>query len=250
VLGAIRRWRAARRPFPERWRDILARDVPFYARLSAADRERLEHKLKVFARTKHFAGAGGMEIDDRVKVVIAASAARLVLNLASEHYSRLKEIVVYPDAYQHPDRDGVILGEVNSFGTMVLSWQAVLDGLANTDDGKNTAFHEFAHALDLADGNFNGTPVLATRCAYAPWAQVMTRYYDKLQEGRRKPRVLDEYGATNEAEFFAVATEAFFEKPRQLRSKKPELYELLADYYQTDPAAELERWLDLDTAAS
>jgi MtfA peptidase len=249
MLGAFRRWRAARRPFPDAWREILEKDVPFYARLSETDRVRLEEKVNVFARTKHFAGAGGMTVDDRVKVVIAAAAARLVLGLPDEHYPKLKEIVVYPGAYHHPDRDAVILGEVNGFGTMVLSWQAVLDGLANTDDGHNTAFHEFAHALDLADGVFDGTPLLSTRCAYAPWAKVMTRYYDDLRDGGRRRRVLREYGATNEAEFFAVATEAFFEKPRQLRAKKPALYDLLSDYYQSDPAAELEAWIEADRAS-
>lgn len=240
VLSAIRRWRAARRPFPDSWREILREDVPFYADLSTAERRRLEERLKVFALTKYFAGAGGLEITDRVKVVIAAAAARLILNLPNEHYPRLKEIVVYPDAYHHPDREGVIFGEVNDFGTMVLSWQAVLDGLRDTDDGYNTAFHEFAHALDLGGGSFNGTPVLATRCAYGAWAQVMSRYYERLQSGPARHRVLRDYGATNEAEFFAVATEAFFEKPRALRRKKPDLYALLADYYRADPASERE----------
>ncbi len=217
--------------------------MPFYAQLSAGDRERLEERLKIFARTVHFEGAGGMEITDRVVVVIAACAARLVLNLPDEHYNRLKEIVVYPDAYRHPDRGSAILGEVNDFGTMVLSWRAVLEGLRDTDDGKNTAFHEFAHALDLGGGTFDGTPVLVSRCAYGPWAKVMSRYYKRLRGGETRRRVLREYGAINEAEFFAVATEAFFEKPRVVREKKPDLYEVLSDYYRTDPASELEAHL-------
>ena len=249
MFAAIRRRLAARKPFPGHWRKILSDDVPFYHQLSERNRVRLEEKLKIFALTKHFEGAGGMEVNERVEVVISACAARLTLNLPDEHYSRLRAIIVYPGAYHHPGRDDIVLGEMSGRGTMVLSWQAVVHGLKNTEDGLNTAFHEFAHALDLEDGMFDGTPILESLCAYAPWVKIMTHYYDDLRDGRRRKRMLRRYGATNEAEFFAVATEAFFEKPRQLRKRKRDLYDLLSDYYNSDPAAELEAFIERDRDA-
>lgn len=235
LVDWLRRRAARRKPFPEAWRVILREHVPFYARLPDEQRARFEDKLKVFALTKHFEGAGGMTIDETVKVVVSASAARLVTNLPGEHYERLTEIVVYPGAYRHPGEDDkVVLGEAHRFGTVVLSWDAVRNGLRNQSDGHDTAAHEFAHVLDIEDGRFDGTPELSSFAAYAPWARVMTDAFGRLREGEKN--VLRAYGATNEAEFFAVATEAFFEKPRQLRARQPELYELLREYYKTDPA--------------
>jgi len=235
LIDWVRRKRAGRRPFPEHWRDILRARVPFYPRLTDQERDRFECKLKVFVLTKAFVPAGGMKIDDEVRVVIGAAAARLTMNLPGEHYQRLTEIVVYPAHYKHPKRDGVVVfGEAHRFGTVVLSYQAVEGGFSNERDGHNTALHEFAHALDAADGAFDGTPVLSKMSAYAPWAEVMSAAYLRLRK-RRCRSVLRAYGATNEAEFFAVATEAFFEKPRQLKQEQPDLFALLSGYYRVDP---------------
>src|SRR5262245_45352418 len=161
VLDWFRRRRAARAPFPDGWRDHLRADVPFYGAMDAAEREPFEHKLKIFALTKHFEGAGGFTMSDRVRVVIAAAAARLTMNLPGQHYQRLSDIVGYPGDYRHPggEKGEVILGEAHHHGTVVLSWDAVLAGLRNTQDGHDTATHEFAHVLDAADGRFDGTPV-------------------------------------------------------------------------------------------
>jgi MtfA peptidase len=238
VLGLIARWRARRRPFPAPWREILREQVPFYPRLGPDERARFEDKLKVFAWTKHFIPAGGMQLDDRVKVLIAAAAARMTMNLPREHFGRLTEIVVYPSHYLHPGRDDVIFGEAHRFGTMVLSYDAVVAGIRNGEDGHDTTIHELAHVLDAADGTFDGTPPLEGN-AYGPWARAMSKSYLALRAAGRRRHVLRAYGATNEAEFFAVATEAFFEKPRQLRQKQPEVYEVLASYYRLDPASEL-----------
>jgi len=238
LFSWIRRRRAARMPFPEAWRTILRQEVPFYARLEPAAAARFEAKLQILARTKHFAGAAGFEVDDRVRVVVAAAAARLIMNMPGQHYDRLGDIVVYPDDYRHPGGplDQAVFGEAHHHGTVVLSWAAVLAGLRNPDDGHDTATHEFAHVLDAQDGNFDGTPVLRCFAAYAPWARVMSVEFLSLSgkrrhKGKRARQVLRQYGATNEAEFFAVATEAFFEKPRQLRARHPELYAVLAEYY-------------------
>ncbi len=239
LIDWARRRLAAREPFPDAWRVILQRRVPFYARLAGAARDRFEEKLKVFARTKNFEGAKGFVVDDEVRVVVSAAAARLVMNLPEEHYDRLVDVVVYRSHFKHRDEHGVVvLGQAYGPGTVVLSWDAVLHGLGNTTDGLDTATHEFAHALDAGDGAFDGTPELATFEAYAPWTRVMSSAFTKLQARTHAKRreVLRDYGAINEAEFFAVATEAFFEKPHQMRDRHPALYETLKDYYRTDPA--------------
>ena len=241
LIDWFRRRRALAEPFPEAWREILREKVPFYRRFRATALHRFEDKLKVFARTKHFIPAGDFTIDDTVKVMIAAGAARLVMNLPGEHYARLTEIVVYGSAYHHGDKEHVILGEAHGWGTVVLAFDAVRQGLANSEDGHDTAMHEFAHVLDVADGAFDGTPILRSFAAYAPWVRVMSREYTSMKSrcGRERRTVMRRYGATNEAEFFAVATEAFFEKPRQMKEKHPELYEVLRDHYEIDPLAEL-----------
>jgi Mlc titration factor MtfA (ptsG expression regulator) len=121
---------------------------------------------------------------------------------------------------------------------VILSWESVLAGLSNPRDGRDTAAHEFAHVLDRADGAFDGTPALRKYSHYRAWAAVMDEHFQGLRRGRPHERkVLDDYGALNEAEFFAVATESFFEKPRQMKAKTPELYEELRRFYGWDPAA-------------
>lgn len=236
MFGLFRRWRRARlarRPFPAAWRVHLQQRVPFYQRLDEPQRERLETLTKVFVWEKYFIGAGGQEITDEIRVVIGACAARLVLHLDLSYYDNLTEILVYPSAYHHPgETDGVVLGEAHTWGTVVLSWDSVLAGLANPRDGHDTATHEFAHVLDIADGSFDGTPELRQGDDYRPWATVMSGHYQGLQRGRRKERkVLRDYGATNEAEFFAVATESFFEKPTQMQKQTPDLYAEMQRFY-------------------
>jgi Mlc titration factor MtfA (ptsG expression regulator) len=244
VFGLFDWWKrrsALARPFPEAWRAHLGADVPFYARFDAAERGRFEDKLKVFVWTKHFFGAGGIaDVDERMRVVIGAAAARMIMNMPAEHLARLLVIIVYPGAYRHDggEEGAAIFGEAHRHATVVLSWEAVVHGLRNSGDGHDTALHEFAHVLDANDGQFDGTPTQATLAAYRPWARVMSEEFLRLRgrKQRGKRHVLREYGATNEAEFFAVATEAFFEKPRQLKEKHPALYALLADYFRADPA--------------
>lgn len=240
VFGLIRSWkrgRLARRPFPETWLPYLHERVPFYRELDPELGRRFLDYLKIFAWEKHFIGAGGMVVTDEVKVVISAAAVRLVLYLDLSLYDRLTELVVYPGHYTHPDKDGVVFGEAHAWGTVVLSWDAVLSGLANPSDGHDTATHEFAHVLDRVDGEFNGTPELRKSGHYRPWAEVMSGHYLKLRQGKQhQRRVLREYGATNEAEFFAVATESFFEKPRQMKKRTPDLYDELKRFYGFDPA--------------
>ena len=225
-----------KRPLPADWTGWLEARVPFFSALTVEERERFLRYLKAFVWSKHFFGAGGLELTDEHRVVIGAAAVRLVLHLDLSYYDRLTEIVVYPHAYRHPDRTGAVLGEAQSWGTVVLSWPAVLNGMDDPKDGHDTALHEFAHVLDVADGSFDGTPELHRFGDYRSWAMVMSdAYLDLQRDAGRRRTVLREYGATNEAEFFAVASETFFEKPRQLREKAPDLYEELKSFYQVDP---------------
>lgn len=225
-----------KRSLPPEWTGWLEQHVPFYPELAGEMRERFLRYLRAFVWDKHFFGAGGLGITDEHRVVIAAAAVRLVLNLDLSYYDNLTEIIVYPHDYRHPDSEAVIFGEAQKWGTVVLSWDAVLDGMANPRDGHDTALHEFAHVLDVADGAFDGTPELHRFGDYRTWARVMSDEFLKLRHDvPRRKTVLREYGATDEAEFFAVASETFFEKPRQLQEKAPELYDELCRFYQVEP---------------
>ncbi|HOA13366.1 MAG TPA: zinc-dependent peptidase [Myxococcota bacterium] len=240
MIGPIRRfrrWKISRRPFPQEWRGYLSEHFACYRMMPPEWRNRYEHMIRIFIAERHWIPAAGMVIDDRVKVIIAGAAVRLVLRLGLEYYDRMREIVVYPYVYKHKDERGMmIFGEAHPWGTVVLSWPAVLHGLANPCDGENTALHEFAHILDRDDGAFNGTPFLHSREDYGPWAEVMARHFELLKlGGPEELAVLRMYGATNPAEFFSVATEAFFEIPSVMQGQMPELYEVMKKFYGGDP---------------
>lgn len=241
MFGLWKRFRRSRlqaRPFVSTWYEHLEKNVPFYEKLEGDSRARFLRNLKIFLYDKHFIGAQGLEVTDEMRVTIAAAAVRLVQHLDLSFYDRLTEIVVYPFDYEHQDKEGAVFGEAHTWGTVVLSWPAVLRGLTNPRDGHDTATHEFAHVLDVMDGAFDGTPELRATEDYRPWAGVMTEHFLALRKNRRVRKVLRSYGGTNEAEFFAVATEAFFEKPERLRKEKPELYEALRRFYGWDPAGD------------
>jgi len=242
MFGLLRWWR--RRNYrsqetPETWSEILITKVPFFGDLDPLELEKFLSDLRVFVHEKHWIGAGGMEITEEVKVVIGAAAVRLALRLPGSVYNRLTEIIVYPSHYKHPDGgdEHVVFGEAHSWGTVVLSWDAVLSGLSNPNDGHDTATHEFAHVLDRGSGAFDGTPILHAGDHYRAWAKVMSFHYLKLRKrGKAQRRVIRNYGATNEVEFFAVATESFFEKPDQMKKRTPDLYAELSQFYGFDPA--------------
>lgn len=245
-----RRERLRAQPFPESWRRHLERNVPYYGMLPPADREELEKQIQVFIAEKNFEGCGGLELTDEIKVTIAAQACMLTLHLDADYYPKLLSILVYPSTFvpvrpslrpywQDSGSETVpTLGESWTSGIVVLSWNSVLGGAANVDDGHNVVFHEFAHQLDQETGEADGVPILGARSSYRTWARVLQEHFDAhaaaAEKGART--VLDHYGATNAAEFFAVATEAFFEKPAQMKARHPELYEELRKYYGQDPA--------------
>ncbi len=248
-LKRRRRERIRSQPFPPEWLAIIERNVPMFARLPEDDRHELLRRVLVFLAEKNFEGAGGLKMTDEIRVTIAAQACTLLLRLDDDdYYPGLRSIIVYPTAYRVPrevrhgevvqEDHAVHLGESWTHGAVVLSWNSARHGAADPRDGKNVILHEFAHQLDQEDGAADGTPELDGFALYAPWARVLSEHYLALRAAARTGRksLLDHYGATNEAEFFAVASECFFERPVQLRAKHPELYEELSRYYGQDPA--------------
>jgi MtfA peptidase len=244
-----RRERLRSTPFPPEWLAIIERNVPFYASLPEDDRRELQGHVQVFLAEKHFEGCNGLELTDEIKVTMAAHACRLVLHRGADVFPRLITVLVYPSAYVaraiEPIGGGgvlegeqVRLGEAWKGGVAVVSWDDVRETIRGRNPGQNLILHEFAHILDMEDGAADGTPVLASRDQYASWSRVMEDEYEQLRRQSHLGRytVLDPYGATNPAEFFAVATEAFFEKPTVLAKRHPELYAELRGFYQQDPA--------------
>jgi len=247
LLNRVRRSRLMKRPFPAEWSRIIEERVPLAACLSGPRRERLNGLIQVFLSEKVFEPCGGLEMSDEIRVTIAAQACLMLAGLNTIHpYPRLNTILVYPAAYSSRTavRDGGILGpqsragESWDRGVVVLSWDHVYKGSADTRDGRNVVFHEFAHQLDQAHGPADGVPDLREWSAYAVWSQVLNAEYKRLLKvvKRRKRHVMDAYGATNPAEFFAVATETFFEKPDRMQREAPDLYHEMRACFQLDPA--------------
>lgn len=246
-----RRRRALRsRPFPPAWRGILERRVPFARFLPRELRSQLEANIQVFVAEKKFFGCAGLDVTDEMRVTIAAHAALLSLNRKAYHYPNLREILVYPGSFATerliPDPSGllreerrVLSGESWDRGQVILSWENVVEGAAIPDDGRNVAIHEFAHQLDQQKGYANGAPWLGSRHRYPQWSRVMLEEFARLQQQAAwgEPSLLSHYGATSPAEFFAVASEVFFEQPREMAALHPSLYRELALFYRVDPAA-------------
>ncbi len=246
-----RRERLRASPFPAEWRQILERNVPFYGPSPEADRRELRGIVQVFLAEKHFEGCNGLELTDEIKVTIAAHACRLLLHRDTDIFPRLITILVYPSAYIASTAKPLIadialkgeeerLGEAWKGGVAVVSWDDVRATIRGKNPGRNLILHEFAHILDMEDGAADGTPILSRREQYASWTAVMEDEYEQLRRDSALGRysVLDHYGATHPAEFFAVATEAFFEKPTVLAKRHPGLYGQLRVFYQQDPASE------------
>ena len=240
-------------PFPDEWEKILAKNLGIYRHLPDTLKEQLRSDIKIFVHEKRFEGLGGLEMNDEIKVTIAAEACMLLLNRENRDYPGLSSILVYPGAYvakentaieggAYIEGKAVRLGESWQHGSLVLAWDYVRQGAINSEDGHNVVLHEFAHQLDQEDGISDGAPILENRSSYAAWALIMSMEYERLRSNtaHHKKGVMDDYGATNPAEFFAVATETFFEKPRQLKKKAPDLYAELKGFYKVDPVAWLE----------
>lgn len=246
-----RRQKLRSTPFPAEWREILHRRFPLLTCLSAEDQRELEGHIQVFLAEKQFEGCDGLVITDEIRVVIAAQACLLLLHRDTAYYPDMKSILVYPSTYfcrvteEDEEQKMPLAGQSWQRGPVILAWDSVQGGVSDPSDGHNVVFHEFAHKLDEEDGLADGVPPLCPKCSpperlsqYRSWAQILSKDYEDLcrtsENGQKS--LLDEYGATNPAEFFAVTTECFFEKPRPLRQKHPQLYAELKRFYQQDPA--------------
>jgi MtfA peptidase len=248
-MRARRRRAIAAKPFPDPWHEILRRCVKQTQWLDAAALERLRRWVAVFLAEKRFEGCGGLTITDEIRVAIAGQAAIITLGFENEWFDGLKSVLVYPGDYLVPrttplDGGGELqwqearLGETWSGGSMVLSWPGVLDGGRLRDGPRSVVIHECAHLVDLLDGDIDGVPPLpaARRRAWVEALDVCRdRFEEALDDGRST--AFDEYAAESDAEFFAVASECFFQDPHRLVRHDRVLYDLLAESWRQDPKA-------------
>ena len=225
-VNRLKRQEISETAFPLPWLQMIERRCKFYKALPESSQERLQKHVQVFLAEKKFEACGDLrEVTDEMRVVIAAQACLLLIGLKKHNYfNKLRSILVYPGAFhrgrerlfslhdEEEHKEGVVLlGESWGGGSVVIAWENALRGALNEDDGQNVVMHEFAHQLDQVDGPADGAPVLRCRADYEDWAKVLGHDYARLvkltEAGKRD--VIDAYGATNPAEFFAVATETF-----------------------------------------
>jgi Mlc titration factor MtfA (ptsG expression regulator) len=246
-LTERRRRRLREAPYPAGWDDIIDRNVALARRLDESQREALRDLVQVFIAEKRFEACSELELTDEIQVTIAATACLLLLGQSHELFDDVETILVYPSTMVAPARTpGVmerggevaapgpaLLGQAIRGGPVILAWDRVLVDARNPARGRNVVLHEFAHKIDMHDGPVDGTPPLDDGTARRRWAEVCTAAYAALRAARDRGRdsFLDDYGATNEAEFFAVATEAYFTRARRMADELPDLHALLRDYY-------------------
>lgn len=236
-----RRRKALRRPFPPEWQHILTQRVAFYTQLDEDNRDRFEKLMSVFLADVPIRGVD-CDIDDTVRVLVAASAVIPVFGFPQWEYSSLSEVVVYPKSFDSgfgydedrtPSTLGLVGGAGSAFsGLMVLSRPDLLKGFEIHGDKHNVGVHEFAHLVDQADGSIDGLPAGLPPDAVGPWTKLVSQQLEKYREDGNSD--IPAYGFTNEQEFLAVATEYFFESPRTMQRKHPELYDLLERAYRQD----------------
>ena len=242
------RKKAGSQPFKKEWRKIIQKRMPYFRQMPADLQLQLKRLIQIFIEEKQFIGCNGVKITDEIKVTVAAQACLLLLNRKTDFYPKLQTILVYPRAFvkkqQSKDAAGVqfthrsvLAGESWDLGKVVLSWQDTIDGAQIPNDGRNVVIHEFAHQLDQENGHANGAPILDKGQNYQCWSEVFSTQFEQLQRQANAgmPSIFDYYGATNPAEFFAVASEVFFEKAQQFYREHPKLYRQLQQYYQVDP---------------
>ena len=252
-----RRKKLLAKPFPQAWEAIIQHNVAHDRWLSPDEQQRLRNLTRVFIDEKSWEGCGGLALTDEVRVTVAAQACLLILQLPDDLYRKVRSILIYPSTVVAPPRrpgafeisnrpveeNQPLLGQAHLRGPVILVWDAVKRTGRHPESGHNVVYHEFAHKLDMLDGRADGTPPLAERSEVERWRRVCSREYLALRERKAhgKDSLLNDYGATNEAEFFAVATEHFFDQPEALQRRHRELYEVLQAFYQQDPAARVAR---------
>ena len=252
VPARLRQWRRAkcfRTPLPDGWPALLEARVPLYRQLPAGLRTQLHGHMQVLLHEKQFIGCNDLVVDDEMRAVITAQASLLLLNRSTDYFADFTSILIYPESFVVPivHRDGALethdeeirSGESWQRGPLLLSWIDTVHGTTLAGDGHNVVLHEFAHKLDEENGAMDGVPALGNDAQQRDWIDVLGREFDLLRLRARNVTdgVLDDYGASSPAEFFAVATEAFFERGAALSARHARLYETLRAYYQVDPAS-------------
>ncbi len=242
-----RRQASFRKPFPPEWDRILD-EIPLCRRLPQDLKKELRGHVSVFLSEKAFEGCMGQKISEDIKVKIAAHACMLLLNRDTDYFPRLSSVLVYPDAYWVNDDfhiagqtikgKAVNLGESWEQGAVILSWKKIVEELSDDKCGHSLALHEFAHQIDAEDGFLNGLPELGEGSRYGKWASVFAKEYENLRDCSvgGDEDVIDDYGAQDPAEFFAVVTEGFFLKSCEMKMAHPELYRELVGFYKVEPA--------------
>lgn len=227
----------------------------FWSHLTADEQARIEDEIRFFLVERSWEGCGGLELTEEMQVIIAAQACRLLLGRPEDRFANVTAILVYPSGtftevlpspIGGPPRvvqaGGVpVLGQAFDRGQIILSWQHSLEGAVDDADGQNVVLHEFAHALDMMNGPVDGMPRMSSRAEAVAWHDAMTAAYERCREGwqarswdaTRPP--LRPYALTNPGEFFAVATEVFFERPDALAAWDEDLYRVLSRWYRQDP---------------
>jgi len=251
-LREKRRKKILAAPFPSEWERHIQNSIQYYQHLNHEGKKRLQDLIQIFIAEKDWLGCNGLELTDEIRVTIAAHACLLILALPNDYYRNVETIYVYPTTVISPEGSTgffevrttpvpgpmPILGETHHQGPVILVWDAVKRETRHPEQGHNVVYHEFAHKLDMLDGGADGTPPLTTPEEYHRWIEVCSKEYqelcDKVDHG--KPTFLDSYAATDETEFFAVATEYFFSKPEDMKLCHPELYEVLQGFYRQNPA--------------
>ncbi|MDZ4826988.1 MAG: zinc-dependent peptidase [Actinomycetota bacterium] len=243
-------WRRTRKlmgePFPDAWRAILAAHVPHWRYLDGEERLVLEEYTLLLVADKRWEASRGFTLTDEIRVTIAGQAALLILAIGFDAYRNVGSIIVHPTTMKlkgqraGPARGTVVdapipvLGVAHYQGPVIVAWDSVLAGARHPEHGHNVVYHEFAHKLDMLDDVIDGTPPIAVQEQMQRWVDVCTAEYEALRAGNGD--FLRTYAAVNPAEFFAVATEAFFDIPVEMETAKPDLYGVLRDFYRQDPA--------------
>lgn len=242
-----RRRKLLETPLPERWSEYL--DAVVYVQsLTHEESNRLRDSVRIFVAEKDWEGCRGLELTEEMQVTIAAMACLMVLGLDDFYFDNVQTILVYPGAYVareqrslggdfHLEGKSQRYGEAHYRGPIILSWAEVELDARDPGHGSNLVIHEFAHQLDMLNGEADGVPLLPSNLV-GRWQRLMLREYERLQRNaeRRIRTLVDPYGANSPAEFFAVVSEAFFDVPGDLEIEHPELYALLREFYRQDPA--------------
>jgi MtfA peptidase len=230
-------------PFPDDWDRYLTRNLAYFRKLSADEQARLRGIVRVMVAEKTWEGCHDLVVSDEMKVTISGQAGLTILGIDHSYFDRVPTILVYPSGFRIPPDQGLcdnsaVIGQAVYRGPVILAWDEILAQGRDPSLGENVVIHEFAHQLDQEKGYANGAPWLGRRNRYPRWSRVMGEEYARLQYrvAVGEPSLFTAYGASSPAEFFAVASEVFFERPGEMAAMHPALYGELAMLYRLDPA--------------